>query len=328
MATFSQRVQKEAKRLKRIIVFPEPTDPRILEAASKLQKKGVVIPILVGHAQDVADAARKHNIRLRGLQLLDPAESTLKEPLAKELYKRRRRKGVTLTKAREKVLDPYMFGSLLVRKGVAHGMVAGATRPTKETIKAALHGVGLRKGVKTASSCFFMEFPKETLVFADCGFNIDPDAKQLAAIATETARTATQFGIKPKVAMLSFSTKGSAEHDRSKKVSKATRLAQRKRPDLAIDGELQFDAAYTPEIQKQKAPDSPLKGPATVFVFPDLDSGNNAYKIAERLGGAKAYGPVMQGLAKPVNDLSRGCSAEDVMTVAAITALQAESKDL
>ena len=325
---FKDAIIKRAKLLKKVIIFPEAEDERVLQAAAQLQKKGIVIPILIGNPAIVAEIARKAKTDIKGLQLLNPEESSLTEPLAKELYKLRRRKGVNLQQAKKLIHDPFLFGAMLVRKEVAHGMVCGATRPTKETIKAAAWCIGTKKGVKTASSIFFMDFSKETLVYGDCGFNINPNHKQLADIAIESAKTAEQFGIPAKVAMLSCRTHGSATHDDITKVIKATKLVQKRKPKLVIDGEIQFDTAYDADIQKIKAPKSSLKGPASVYIFPNLDSGNIAYKITQQLAKAQAYGPILQGFTQPINDLSRGCSVDDIIVIAAITALQTLTKPL
>ena len=323
MTSFKADVIKQAKLLKNIIIFPEPDDERVLAAAAVLQKKGIVIPILIGNPEKVTKVAAQASINIKGLQLIDPFTSNLTEQLATEFYKRRRRKGMTPAKAAELIHDPFVFGAMLVQKDMAHGMVCGATRPTRETIRAAAWCVGKQPGVRIASSMFFMDFPKEVLLFADCGFNIDPTPRELVDIAEETVVTAKAFDLPQRVALLSFSTQGSAQHDSVKKVQRATKMVKTRNPKLQVDGELQFDAAYVPAVQKRKAPKSSLKGEAaSIFVFPDLNSGNICYKVAERLGGAQAYGPIMQGFAKPINDLSRGCSVDDIVVVAAITAVQ------
>jgi len=316
--SFARRVMKEAKKTGARIVLPEAHDERILRAASTLARRKIVTPLLIGRRETINEHARKHHINLKGVIIINPEE----EEYAKKLSTLKK---ITLREAREEVKNPLIRGALMVREGRADGLVSGATHPTSETIKAGIHIIRVRKGLRTASSLFFMERGKEALIFADCGFNIKPTSDQLADITMETARTAQAFGITPRVALLSFSTKGSAHHEEVTKVQEALKKIKRRRPGFTVDGELQFDAAYVPEVQRRKAPNSPLQGKANTYIFPDLNSGNISYKIAERLGGMKAYGPILQGFTKPINDLSRGCSAEDIIVVAAITALQAKN---
>ncbi len=321
--SFTHNTIKKAKRLNKVIVFPEAEDIRILQAVRKLHKKKIIKPLLIGNPDIIIKIAEKDGIALKNIDIIFPDEAPGLEEHEAELFELLKTKGVTKRQISSLILEPVIYGALLVRMGFADGIVSGATHPSSDTISTALRIIGLRKGVKTASSMFFMERKKELLAYSDCGFVIEPDEKQLADITIETCKTARLFGMEPRVAMLSFSTKGSANHERVKKVSQATKIVQKREPELTIDGEFQFDSAIIPDIRARKAPESPLGDkPANVLIFPDLDSGNIAYKITERLAGFNAYGPILQGFAKPINDLSRGCSVEDIVVVAAITAVQ------
>jgi phosphate acetyltransferase len=300
-----QRLRREASALGARVVFPESSDPRVVEAAAILEREGIVKPIL-----------------------LDPSTDPRADDLGRALYDLRKGKGMTEAEARRAILNPLMFGAMLVRTGGADACVAGSLSPTADVIRAALRILGLAPGVSLVSSVFLMALADgRAVTYGDCAVVPYPDAAGLAAIALSSAETHRQLtGERPVVAMLSFSTKGSAEHEAVAKVREATARARAARPDLDIDGELQFDAALVPEVGRRKAPGSAVAGRANVFVFPNLDAGNIAYKITERLGGAQAIGPVIQGLAKPMHDLSRGCQVDDIVTVAAIGALQACGK--
>ncbi len=322
--SFSKKIIKEAKKLRKKIIFPESEDIRVLKAVSKLERKKIVKPILIGNPEIIKEKAEQNNIKLKETEIIFPDESPSLKEHEETLFELLKLKGITRRQAKALILNPLIYGAILVRKGFADGIVSGATHPTKETILAGIRIIGVKEGIKTASSTFFMEKKGKTMMFSDCGFNINPNEEQLAEIAIETSKTAEQFGIKPRVAMLSFSTKGSSEHELAKKIARATRIVKEKKPEIIIDGEMQLDAAIIPEVRKRKTKNSSLgEEPANILIFPDLNSGNIGYKIAERMGGYKAYGPILQGFKKPINDLSRGCSEEDIIIVAAITALQA-----
>ncbi|MGA3415097.1 phosphate acetyltransferase [Lactiplantibacillus plantarum] len=305
------------------IVFPEGTEPRIVGAAARLAADGLVKPIVLGATDKVQAVANDLNADLTGVQVLDPATYPAEDKQAMLDALVERRKGKNTPEQAAKMLeDENYFGTMLVYMGKADGMVSGAIHPTGDTVRPALQIIKTKPGSHRISGAFIMQKGEERYVFADCAINIDPDADTLAEIATQSAATAKVFDIDPKVAMLSFSTKGSAKGEMVTKVQEATAKAQAAEPELAIDGELQFDAAFVEKVGLQKAPDSKVAGHANVFVFPELQSGNIGYKIAQRFGHFEAVGPVLQGLNKPVSDLSRGCSEEDVYKVAIITAAQ------
>lgn len=305
------------------IVFPEATDERILEAVARLNSEQVITPILVGDKSQVAEKAKKFGFNLEGVEVLDPNHYEEFDSLVDAFVERRKGKA-TEDQAREVLLDVNYFGTMLVYTDKADGLVSGAIHSTGDTVRPALQIIKTREGITRTSGAFVMigDQDHERYVFADCAINPEPDQDVLAEIAVESAKTAKMFEIDPKVAMLSFSTKGSAAGDQVDRVREATQLAKEKDPNLAVDGELQFDAAFAESVAKKKAPDSEIAGQANVFVFPDLQSGNIGYKIAQRLGNFDAVGPILQGLNKPISDLSRGCSAEDVYKLAIITANQ------
>ncbi|UQS86960.1 phosphate acetyltransferase [Nicoliella spurrieriana] len=319
-----ESLKQKVSQHKKTIVFPEGSDIRIVEATSRLATDGVVQPILLGNPTEIKQVAAEAGIELNNVTIFD--YQNLAEDEAAEyvtaLVERRNGKTDEAT-AKQWLADPNYFATMMVYLDKADGMVSGAAHPTGDTVRPALQIIKTKPGIKLVSGCFIMMKGDQRYVFADCAINLELDADGMADVAIESAATAKQFGIDPKVAMLSFSTKGSARGPMVKKVQSATALVHEKQPDLAVDGELQFDAAFVPAVGQKKAPDSKVAGKANVFVFPELQSGNIGYKIAQRLGGFEALGPILQGLNKPVSDLSRGCNAEDVYKVAIINALQA-----
>ena len=307
------------------IVFPEGNDPRVLGAAVRLKAEDIVEPILIGDQDEISQLAHEKKWDLEGITIICPDQYDKMDEMIEAFVDRRKGKN-TREDAVKMLKDPAYFGTMLVYQDLADGMVCGAVYSTGDTVRPALQIIKARENVKLISGAFIMVPPHtngQKLVFADCAININPDAQSLAEIAVESAKTAKMFGIDPKVALLSFSSHGSASSPEVDKVNEATKIAKELAPDLTIDGELQFDAAFVPTVAKQKVPDSPLNGEATVYVFPEIQSGNIGYKIAQRLGNFEAVGPILQGLNKPVSDLSRGCVEEDVFKVAIITANQA-----
>lgn len=309
------------------IVLPEGEDERVLIAATQLQKTDYVSPIVLGNEDNIKSLASKHALDLTQIEIIDPATSELKDELVDAFVERRKGKA-TKEQAVELLDNVNYFGTMLVYTGKAEGLVSGAAHSTGDTVRPALQIIKTKPGVSRTSGIFFMIKGDEQYIFGDCAINPELDAQGLAEIAVESAKSAQSFGINPKVAMLSFSTKGSAKSDDVTKVQEALKLAQEKAEadqleHVVIDGEFQFDAAIVPSVAEKKAPGAKIQGDANVFVFPSLEAGNIGYKIAQRLGGYDAVGPVLQGLNSPVNDLSRGCSTEDVYNLSIITAAQA-----
>lgn len=325
MSEMFTAIKEEVKKEQPAIVFPEGTDERILEAAVRLQAEGVLRPIVIGSESSITTKAKEINVDASALTVMDPETYTGMDELVEAFVERRKGKH-TKEEAQKILKSANYFGTMLVYTGKASGLVSGAIHSTGDTVRPALQIIKTKEGVKKTSGVFVMVKNDERYIFGDCAINISPDSTDLAETAVETAKTAKLFGIDPKVAMLSFSTKGSAKSEETERVIEATKLAQDKAPELVIDGEFQFDAAFVPSVASKKAPDSPLEGQANVFIFPNLDAGNIGYKIAQRLGGYEALGPILQGLNQPVNDLSRGCNQEDVYKLALITAMQGLQK--
>jgi phosphate acetyltransferase len=324
---FEYEILERAKRHRRHIVLPEGEEPRILRAAEILQRRGVVDLTIIGDPRDVHAAAAALGITLDGIDVVDPVASPLRDAYAARFVELRKDKGATEELALDIVVDPTYFGTLMVDSGAADGMVSGAVHTTADTIRPALQLIRSREGVSVVSSIFFMCLADRVLVYGDCAVNVNPDAEQLADIAISSAETAANFGIEPRIAMLSYSTGASGHGEDVDAVREATEAVRRRRPDLKVEGPIQYDAAVDATVAKLKLPESEVAGAATVFVFPDLATGNVAYKAVQRSANAVAVGPVLQGLRKPVNDLSRGCTVADIVNTVAITAIQAQEAE-
>lgn len=329
--SFIEEIKEKARKNIKTIVLPEATDIRVLEATHKILKEKIAKIVLIGNEKEILDIAKDNHIDISMATIIDPLESTKYEGYVNTFYELRKEKGIDYENAKEIVKDPVYFGMMMVKQNDADGLVSGAIHSTADTLRPALQILKTAPGTKLVSAFFLMVVPdcvygeNGTFLFGDCGLNTYPNEEELSEIAISSANSFKLLtGKTPKVAMLSFSTKNSAECEAVDKVINATKLVKEKEPDLLVDGELQLDAAIIPEIAKSKAPGSDVAGYANTLIFPNLDAGNIGYKLTQRLAKAEAYGPLCQGIAKPVNDLSRGCSTDDIVGVVAITAVQVQ----
>ncbi|OPJ61772.1 phosphate acetyltransferase [Clostridium oryzae] len=327
-----KKIWQLARENRKKIVLPEGNEERTLLACKSIRDNGIAEIILVGNVEEIRNKAKEIGADIEGINIEDPETSDKTKKLAETFYELRKNKGMTLEKADKIVRDPLYFGTMLVKTGEVDGMVSGAIHTTGDLLRPGLQIVKTAPGVSVVSSFFIMQVPDceygqdGMLVFSDCAVNPNPNQDQLASIAVATAETAKNLcGLEPRVAMLSFSTMGSADHEMVDKVRNATNIVKEKRPDILIDGELQLDAAIVRKVADQKAPDSDVAGRANVLVFPDLQAGNIGYKLVQRFAKAEAIGPICQGFARPINDLSRGCSSEDIVNVVAVTVVQAQN---
>jgi phosphate acetyltransferase len=323
---FQHDLMGRARSMRRHIVLPEGTEDRVLRAAEIILLRDVVDLTLLGNREQIEAKIAALGLSLDGVKIIDPLTSVLREDFGQTYYELRKHKGISPEMAFDAMSDASYFGTMMVHRSFADGMVSGAVHTTQHTIRPALEFVRTRPGCSIVSSVFFMCLPDRVLVYGDCAINPDPNAEQLADIAVSSAETALSFGIEPRVAMLSYSTGESGKGAEVDKIKEATQIAKRLRPDLKLEGPIQYDAAIDPDVAKVKLPESEVAGRATVFIFPDLNAGNNAYKAVQRAANATAIGPVLQGLRKPVNDLSRGALVADIVNTIAITAIQAQSE--
>ena len=325
-------IKEKAKADVKHILLPEGSEERTVQAARIITDEKIAKVTLLGDEEEIKKVAEKFNVCLCGIDIINPLTDPDFEHYANGFYELRKAKGMTPEKARETIKNTLFYACMMIKEGKADGMVSGAINTTGNTLRPGLQIIKMAKGINTISSCFIMEIPNKEygdnglMLFGDCAININPNPDELASIAIATANTAkTLLGLDPKVAMLSFSTKGSAKHENVDKVTAALAKVKELAPDLDVDGELQADAAMVPKVAALKAPGSKVAGHANVLIFPDLQAGNIGYKLVQRLAGAEAVGPVSQGFAKPINDLSRGCSIADIVSVVAITAVQAQA---
>lgn len=319
------KIKEKAKAKRKKVVLPEGTEARMIQATKKILDEGLAQVTLLGDGDQIKKLALSDDLDLNKVTVIAPANSPKLEEYAQEYHRLRKKKGMTPNQAKKMLINPLFYGAMMVRKGEVDGFVAGSLNTTGDVLRAGIQIIGTAPGISSVSSSFIMVLPEflgvkdKIFIFADCAVIPDPDPSQLASIAISSAKTMQDLtGEEPKVAMLSFSTKGSARHEMVDKVTEATRIAKELKPDLKIDGELQADSAIIPQVAQKKCPDSIIRGDANVLIFPDLNSGNIAYKLVQRMAQAKAFGPIIQGLAKPANDLSRGCSVDDIVNVVAI----------
>jgi phosphate acetyltransferase len=324
---FEYNLIERAKSYRRHIVLPEGLEERILRAGEMLLRRQVVDITLLGNPADIRQKISSLGLDLEEINIIEPMQSELLEDYAMTYYEMRKHKGISEKMAKDTLTDVSYFGTMMVYKGAADGMVSGAVHTTGETIRPALQIIRTRPGVAIVSSVFLMCLADRVLAYGDCAVNPDPSAEQLADIAVSSAETAQIYGIEPRIAMCSYSTGESGKGKDVDKVREATKLVRERRPDLKIEGPIQYDAAVDAGVAKTKLPDSEVAGRATVFIFPDLNTGNNLYKAVQRSANAVAIGPVLQGLNKPVNDLSRGCTIPDIVNTVAITAIQAQAAE-
>jgi phosphate acetyltransferase len=324
---FEYRLFERARSNRRKIVLPESGDERILRATEILLRRDIVDIILLGDEEKIKQKSSLLRLDISRATIINPCKSRLREEFSQQFYALRKAKGLTLEAARDALEHPNYFATMMIHEGMADGMVSGATHTTADTIRPALQIIKTKPGISIVSSLFFMCLDTRVLVYGDCAINLDPNAQELAQIAISSAETAAQFGIEPRIAMLSYSTGESGSGPDVDKVREATRIAKEMRPDLLIEGPIQYDAAIDEKVAAQKLPGSKVAGKSTVFIFPDLNTGNNTYKAVQRSTGALAIGPVLQGLRLPVNDLSRGCLVDDIVNTVAITAIQAQQNE-
>ena len=329
--SFIENIKQRAKQDIKTIILPEAEDKRVLESASKVIAQGFAKVILLGNKAQIENNSKENNIDLTGVEIIDIPSSTKKQEYAQKLFELRQAKGITLEEALKLVEEPIYYGMMMLKLGEADGLVSGAAHSTSNTLRPALQILKTAPNTKLVSAFFVMCVPNceygehGTFIYGDSGLVENPNSDELSEIAISSAKSFKNLvGSEPKVAMLSYSTYGSAKSELTEKVIEATKLVKEKEPNLIVDGELQVDAAIIPAVSKSKAPGSPIEGNANVLIFPDLNAGNISYKLTQRLAKAEAYGPLCQGIAKPVNDLSRGCSADDIVGVVAITAVQAQ----